>query len=106
MTSAQQQHYSRAREELAASVLSSYTAQNAEADSLSDLLADLMHHCHREGTSFSAALVEAAVHFRAERWDEESGQVGASPVRRIDWNAAAQALVAEIGEHMRDRRPS
>jgi len=95
MTSALE-HRNRTRKERAAAILTSYAAHVAEADgSLADLLADLMHRCHLEGTSFAAALVEAAVLFRRERWDEDCGHATAHPLLRIDWNGAVHALTAE-----------
>ena len=96
------EHRNRTREERAAAILASYAADVPVADgSLADLLADLMHHCHRKRTSFAAALVEAAVLFRHERWDEDCAGGTHRPVLRIDWNAAVQALTAEIREEER-----
>jgi hypothetical protein len=40
----------------------------APDEALTDLLANLMHYCHREGIDFGEALATAAMHF-----DEESG---------------------------------
>jgi len=99
------QHRNRVREDRGRVVLTGYAAEaeaepTAGAGVVTALLADLMHHCRRDGISFAAALVEAAFHFRHESWEEDCGRAGAG-VRRVDWNSAVRALVDEIREEER-----
>ena len=58
-------------------------------EEVTDLLADLMHLCHREGTNFGEALKLARMHYRAESAHRRSRAAQKALKRRQQKRSAA-----------------
>ena len=61
--------------------------------SVTDLLSDLMHWCHRDGTNFDEALKLARMHYRAETAHRRSRAAQKTALKRRQQKRSAAVLV-------------